>query len=118
MLPDLQAVRGLPPGEASPPPQPPYLPSHRRAVGPCRSRLLGIDSGHFGLERVDALPQPTDDGLTLPRDALPRHELGLCVSLGLDLGAARLAAMGQREKSTDGRGMGWASGPAGTSRED
>lgn len=60
----------------------------------CRSRLLCVDSAHFRLEGVDALPQPADDGLPLPRDALPRHELGLSVRLGLDLSPAGLRVGG------------------------
>lgn len=64
-----------------------------------RSRLLGVDSGHFGRERVDALPEPVDDCLTLPRDALPSHELGLGIRLGLNLRPARLRGWPtQREK--------------------
>jgi hypothetical protein len=58
---------------------------------PMSSQVQSRDAGtHLVLEGVDGLTQPLHDGLALARDALAREELGLGVSLGLDLGARGL----------------------------
>jgi len=70
------------------------LPTDRLASGGCVQRastcLLRINASDLSLEGVDALPESTDNSLTLAGNTLTCHKLGLGIGLRLDLGPARL----------------------------